>query len=123
MLGGQTGPVLKLCISYSWEDEQVAREIASLCGELGVEYALDGRNDWLMHGLHDGPEGSTHQLVVVSRANARSWWLPFQLGRAADRGVETFAYLTEPDREPPAFLREKPLVRGLDSLKAMLLAV
>ena len=76
-----------------------------------------------MHGLHPGPEGSTHQLVVVSLANERSWWLPFRLGRAAERGITTFAYLTHPECDPPSYLKGKLCVRGLDGLKAELQAV
>ena len=72
---------MKLCVSYSWEDQEIAGEVAYVCEEIGVDYTLDGRNDWLMHGLHPGPDDATHHVFIVSPTNERSWWLPFQLGR------------------------------------------
>lgn len=112
---------MKLSIHYSTEDRQAAQEISSLCDELGLEYSLSERNDWLMRAFHGDPEGATHLLVVVSPVSMKSLWVPFQLGRAEERGLAVLPYLSYPlEQKPPQFLRGRSWVRGIDDLRARL---
>jgi hypothetical protein len=111
---------MRLAISYSFEDEATAREIGALCAELGIDHVLDGRNDWLMNGLHAEPAGSTHLLLVVSRATDGSWWMPFRLGRATERGLPVVPYLGEAEEGVPEGLWDADWVRGMDDLRKRL---
>ena len=107
---------VKLSISYSQEDRETALRIGSMCDELRIDHVLDERNDWLMHALRQRPEGSTHLLVIVSPANEKSWWLPFQLGRATEHGITIVPYQARLTQGLPSFLRDSSRVVGLESL-------
>ncbi len=111
---------MKLSINYELQDEDVVRGITSLCDEIGVEYSLEERDDWLMHALRPASEDSTHMLFVISPATTKSWWLPFQLGRAAERRMDVLPYLTEPARVLPSFLAASGSVCGDQDLKTRL---
>ena len=111
---------MKLSINYELQDEDVVRGITSLCDEIGVEYSLEERDDWLMHALRPASEDSTHMLFVISPATTKSWWLPFQLGRAAERRMDVLPYLTEPPRVLPSFLEASALVSGDQGLRSRL---
>ena len=113
---------MKLAISYAFDDEPTAREIGSLCDELGIEHLLDGRSDWLMHGLHDGPEGPTHQVVVISSSTEGCWWMLFRLGRAAEKGIAILAYLADSGQQPAELPRDTECVRGLVGFREWLLS-
>ena len=114
---------MKLCVSYSWEDQEIAGKVAYVCEEIGVDYTLDGRNDWLMHGLHPGPDDATHHVFIVSPTNERSWWLPFQLGRTRDSGVAVLVYLHESVSSAPSFVQGDVCVSGIQEFRSHLEAV
>jgi hypothetical protein len=111
-----------LCITYSWEDETVAQRVHAVCAELGVAHRLDGRGDSLMHGLHPIPRDSTRVLFVVSENSCRSWWLPFQLGRAVEHDLPVLCFQIDPDLELPGFLFDRATISSLDSLRSRLLS-
>ena len=111
---------MKLCVSHSWEDQEIAGEVAAVCEELGIDYILDGRDDWLRHGLHPGPEDVTHHAFIVTSTNERSWWLPFQLGRSRDSAVTVLVYLHESVSGAPSFVRGDTCVSGFQGLRTYL---
>ena len=119
-LDGQENHGMKLSINYELRDEDVVRGITSFCDKLGLEYSLEERNDWLMHGLHPASEDSTPMLLVISPHTTTSWWLPFQLGRAADRGMGILPYVTESASRLPSYLETGRLVCGHQELLSRL---
>ena len=111
---------MRLSINYSLHDEYAVRGITSLCDDLGLEYSLEERDDWLTHALRPASEDSTHMLFVISPATTASWWLPFQLGRAAERRMDVLPYLTESVSVPPSFLEAGEWVCGHQDLRSRL---
>ncbi len=111
---------MKLSINYELQDEDAVRGITSLCHDLGIEYSLEERDDWLTHALRPMSEDSTHMLLVISAAATMSWWLPFQLGRAAERRMQILPYLTESVSILPTYLEAGGLICGQQDLKSRL---
>ena len=111
---------VRLSINYSAEDGETVEEIGSLCNELGLEYSLDERNDWLMRAFHREPEGATHLLVIVSPATVKSLWVPFQLGRAEEHGISILPYLTYSALDLPQFLQGRSCIHGIEALRTRL---
>ncbi len=111
---------MKLSINYELQDEDAVRGITALCDELELKYSLEERDDWLTHALRPASEDSTHMLLVISPATTTSWWLPFQLGRAAERRMNILPYLTESASVLPSFLEAGGLVCGHQDLKSRL---
>ena len=111
---------MKLSINYELQDEGAVRQITSLCDELGLEYSLEERDDWLTHALRPASADSTHMLLVISPATTTSWWLPFQIGRATERRMEILPYLTKTVSDLPGFLKARRLVCGSQDLKSRL---
>ena len=91
-----------------------------LCEELGVSCAVEERGDWLMQGLHLDPDDTTHLILVLSQATDGCWWVPFQAGRAAERGTSVIPFLTDPAADPPGFLAGVEPARDLDALRRRL---
>ena len=113
---------MKLCISYAWEDEPAAREVGSICDRLGIEPVFDGRGDWLQDGLHPPAGTAGLHLLIVTRTNRASWWLPFQLGRAVEREIPVCVYLPVPLDHRPGFLDAETCVVGAPALEERLSA-
>ena len=95
-------------------------DITAVCDELGLEYVLEERNDWLTHALRPQSEDSTHVLFVVSPVTSASWWLPFQIGRAVERRVDIVSYVCGSTNDLPKYLEAGDTVRGLEDLKSRL---
>ena len=111
---------LRLSINFDERDSSVVPKITAVCDELGLEYTLEERNDWLTHALRPQSEDSTHVLFVVSQTTAVSWWLPFQIGRAVERRVGIVSYVWDSTNNLPKYLEAGDTVKGLEGLKSRL---
>jgi len=111
---------MKLSINFDEQDSSAVPSITAVCHELGLEYVLEERNDWLTHALRPQSEDSTHVLFVVSPVTSASWWLPFQIGRAVERRVDIVSYVRGSMNNLPRYLEAGDTVRGLDNLKSRL---
>ncbi len=113
---------MKLSVQHDAHDIAVAGQVAALCAELGLEHELDARDDWLIHALRPMAGDSTHMLLVVTPMSVGCWWVPFQLGRATERGMEIVLYVTADVGELPGFIEQADAVRGLPQLRDRLTA-
>ena len=111
---------MKLSINFDEQDGSAVPSITAVCHELGLEYVLEERNDWLTHALRPQCEDSTHILFVVSPVTTVSWWLPFQIGRAVERRVGIVSYVWGSTNNLPRYLEAGDTVRGLEDLKSRL---
>lgn len=113
---------MKLFISYSWKDQDVASEIMDMCVDAGVECFLDKKDiSWgqsIQKGVAQGLATSTHLLVILSSETVRSWWVPFEIGRAVERGLVILPFLSSSDVDLPSFLADRLAITSLDDLRA-----
>lgn len=113
---------MRVFLSHDREDEDAAREIRRLLSESGVQQAfLDllgpARLACVTSYLMARIEGCTHLMPVVGEGSAGSWWLPFALGVAAEKGRVVVPYVL-PSVEVPAFLGLWPVLRQREHLRA-----
>ena len=94
--------------------------ITAVCRELGLEYVLEERNDWMTQAVRPQSEDSTHVLFVVSPVTTASWWLPFQMGRAVERRVGIISYVPGSTNGLPRYLEAGEIIRGHEDLKSRL---
>ncbi len=113
---------MRLSINFDQQDEDAVRGITSVCDELGLDYSLEERDDWLAHALRRPSEDSTHMIFLISPVSTKSWWLPFQIGRATERRMSILSYIRESTSGLPAYLDAGESVRGSQDLKSRLCA-
>ena len=111
---------MKLSINFDEQDSSAVPKITAICDELGLEYVLEERNDWLTHAVRPQTEDSTHVLFMVSQATTVSWWLPFQIGRAVERRAGIVSYVWGSTDNLPKYLEAGDTVRSLEDLKSRL---
>ncbi len=107
---------MKIHISFEFQDQPAALEIARACDQVGVDYKLDERNDWLMHGLRKWPEPDSLLVVVASSSSLKSWWLPFLLGRCTEQRIAVAVYQTMPKQKLPIYLEGERLFDEIGGL-------
>jgi len=94
---------VKLFISYSHQDKATAAAITKSCVTAGMPYFQDEKDvmwgDSISAAVARGLSDSTHLLVIVSPATVKSWWVPFEIGRAVERHMTILPYLTHPSLE------------------------
>jgi len=116
---------VRVFLSHSREDEEFAREIRRLLSDSGIQAFLDlldpGRAAsspaCVMSYVMGRIEGCTHMIPVVGEGSAGSWWLPFAIGVAAEKGKVVAPYVLPPV-EVPEFLGLWPLLRHHEHLRA-----
>ena len=111
---------MKLSINYDEQDGSVIPEITAVCDQLGLEYVLEERNDWMTNAVRPQSAESTHVLFVVSPVNTASWWLPFQIGRAVERRATVVSYVSDSTDILPRYLEAGETVRQSEDLKSRL---
>lgn len=81
-------------LSHRSADKPIARRIAAILAELGVDYYLDeddvelqlaqkvGDDEAIVRCIEDGLAHSTHLLGLITPSTKGSWWVPFEIGAA-----------------------------------------
>lgn len=92
---------MKVFISHKREDERYALLIKCAFDVLHVDAYLDVLDTSISEGgealtdhIKDQLNGCTDIIVVMSEATKYSWWVPFEIGMAAQIDMPTATYLT-----------------------------
>lgn len=92
---------MKVFISHKKEDEGYALIIKYAFDVLHVDAYLDVLDTSISEGgkaltdhIKDQLNGCTDIIVVMSEATKHSWWVPFEIGMAAQKDMPTATYLT-----------------------------
>lgn len=113
---------MKVFISHKQEDEIPANYVCHHLKKLGVDAYLD-----ILEGelLFDGEELTKHIrkrlndctdiLVIMSKNTKESWWVPFEIGMAAQKDFPIVSYLIN-DVELPDYLSYWPVLRKTTDL-------
>lgn len=86
--------MIRVFISHKREDDLPARRLAlRLSQHPEVSTYLDTQDEFLNGSLDDltthlrtAMGGCTHLMAVVSRQTQASWWVPFEIGIATEKG-------------------------------------
>ena len=90
---------MKVFISHKQEDAIEAKNICDKLKELGVNAYLDVLDNILMTGkdltehIKKNLNKCTDILVVMSNKTKDSWWVPFEIGMAAQKDFPVVSYL------------------------------
>lgn len=99
----------RVFISYSRVDREFVAAIVAELKATGTLYVLDEKDiDWGDHvesAIRGSIRDSSHLLVVISPASAKSTWVPYEIGLAQGYGLTILPLLTHPSMELFPFLR------------------
>lgn len=91
---------MKVFISHKNADAPVALRISNALKALSVEAYLDllddsitGKGEELTKHIKKKLNECTDILVVLSESTKTSWWVPFEIGMAAQKDLPTVNYL------------------------------
>lgn len=114
---------MKVFISHQQMDTDLANTIYELLEAKGVEAYLDvmdnlHSNDskFLTNHLKQIVNKSTDILVVMTEHTKNSWWVPFEIGMAANKDLRIVTYL-QSELKLPEFLDYWPRLRRYDDIQ------
>jgi len=112
---------MKVFLSYSHVDDEVAHSIESILDSKGIPYFRDEKNieagEEIKNEILTGLKGADVLLVISSPASLKSHWVNYEVGVAEILGLTIVTYLTHPALELPSFLRERKTINSLDDLR------
>jgi len=101
---------MKVFISYSHEDENVARDLSRMLLDLSIEHFLDLKDiswgDSITKTIRRGLESCTHIIIVISPASLKSSWVPFETGLALGKRTKILPFLTHKSLDVPGYLSD-----------------
>lgn len=110
---------IKVFVSHKREDAPAAGLVATRLHANGLDTYLDVIDDAL---AKDGPElaghirarmsSCTQLLAIVTRATQQSWWVPWEIGVATEKGHFLASYVAQ-QTELPSYLVKWPYLRTL----------
>jgi len=113
--------MIKVFISYSHEDSNLATEISNTLGKLKVNYFLDKKDiEWganIKQHVDNNLFDSTHLIVIISPASLKSLWVPYEIGNANALGLTILPYLQHPSIDVPEYIRHFKNIKSIDSIK------
>ena len=93
---------IKVFISHKQEDSVVAGVICKKLNELGIEAYLDlldaeicTKGKELTEHIKKRLNDCSDILVVMSNKTEESWWVPFEIGMAAQKDFPVVSYLID----------------------------
>jgi hypothetical protein len=117
---------MKFFISYAHEDDETAQSIAKVCQQLAIPTWLDRKEvQWgglISESIGRGMKDCTHLVLVLSPASLKSDWVPYEIGRATERGMTILPYLTHKSLDLPPYLGGADRLR-IDNLEALRMQV
>lgn len=116
-------------ISHKSEDIDVAKSVAELLKNNGIDVYLDTNDSGLQRATREGDAKkivacieralsiSTHILVLVTEKTKESWWVPYEIGfsKKGRRGIASL--LLKSVSSFPDYLEIERKLHGLDDLK------
>lgn len=117
---------VKIFISHISIDEEYAKKIAEILDKHGLEYYLD-KEDRLLDGedFHGMPDHlrekineCNHIIVLVSDFTVKSWWVPWEIGIATEKGLRIATYILQnySHYELPSFLKNWPILKKIEDI-------
>ena len=110
---------MKVFISHQQQDGTVAKFVYDQFHQYGIEAYLDAFDNQLSSDskaltehLKDIMRKSTDILVVMSYNTVKSWWVPFEIGMAANQDLPTVTYLQD-NTELPEYLDYWPCLKSI----------
>lgn len=112
---------MKFFISYSWVDSTIVDDVVKLFKDLAIDYFLDKKDIKLGQSITEAVDKSmnscTHILIVISKQTEKSWWVPYELGRATEKGLIVIPLIADSDAKLPSFLQDTLAALGVHELK------
>lgn len=115
---------MKVFISHQQSDSTLAKTICDELKKRDVDAYLDILDD--LHNITDSEHltehlkrilsQSTDILVVMTENTYKSWWVPFEIGMAAQKDLRTVTYL-QADIDLPEYLDYWPRLKKIDDIK------
>jgi len=113
---------MKVFISHQQQDGNVAQIVYNELSQFGIQSYLDkfdnnlsSDSKALTEHLKDIMRKSTDILVVMSYNTAKSWWVPFEIGMAANQDLPTVTYLQD-NTKLPEYLDYWPCLKSIDDI-------
>lgn len=114
--------MIKVFISHKKEDSAYALLVKRAFDDLSVESYLDLLDDSVNGGgkaltdhIKSNLNDCTDIIVVMSEATKRSWWVPFEIGMAAQTNMPTASYLTS-SVSLPEYLDYWPRLKSISDI-------
>lgn len=113
---------MKIFISHKQEDSLYAQFVKRQLDLLKVDSYLDvldtsisGGGELLTDHIKNQLNSCTDIIVVMSEATKYSWWVPFEIGMAAQTDMPTATYLTS-DVSLPSYLAYWPRLKSISDV-------
>lgn len=114
---------MKIFISHQQMDTNLANNIYELLKSKGVEAYLDVMynlhstdSKYLTNHLKQIVNKSTDILVVMTDHTKNSWWVPFEIGMAANKDLRIVTYL-QSELKLPEFLDYWPRLKKYEDIQ------
>ena len=119
--------MMKVFISHKQEDSLNAKRVQEAFAALGVSSYLDVLDDTLVNSGESLTDHIKKQLntctdiiVVMSEATRYSWWVPFEIGMAAQLDMPTATFLTSYTKLPE-YLEDWPRLKSTTDIATYVL--
>lgn len=113
---------MKVFISHKKEDAAYALLVKRAFDNLSVDSYLDLLDDSVNNGgktltdhIKSNLNDCTDIIVVMSEATKKSWWVPFEIGIAAQANMPTASYLTS-SVSLPEYLEYWPRLKSISDI-------
>jgi conserved hypothetical protein len=114
---------MKVFISHQQRDSMLAKTIYDELKKRDVDVYLDLLDDlhntdskYLTQHLKNIVKQSTDILVVMTKNTWESWWVPFEIGMAAQKDLRTVTYL-QADIDLPEYLDYWPRLKKIADIQ------
>lgn len=114
-------------ISHKKEDEQAAIEIGKYLTEIvdvniyldtndcELKEAVNVENDEkIVESIKKGLDFSSHLLCLISDKTKLSWWVPYEIGFAENKGIDIVSVKLKDIEDIPSYLKIKKTIFNTD---------
>lgn len=117
-------------ISHKSEDKPMARAVAAILLDLGVNIYFDendvdlqtaharGDDATMVHCIERGLDHSTHLLGLITPRTFKSWWIPYEIGGATGRKRNCCHLVAKEVTQLPSYVKIAPIILDTDGLAA-----
>lgn len=107
-------------ISYSHADKKLADEIARRLNRARIQFFLDRESilpgQKIDNTVYEALNHSSHIVVLISPALAKSAWVPYEMGYAMAREIIVVPYLVHESMDAPSFIANYSYLRGSEAI-------
>jgi hypothetical protein len=120
---------MKVFISHKDVDSATAQRIGQVLERYSISYYLDVLNNLteldgkrLTHNIRQELNKCSHMITVLSENTKQSWWVPFEIGMAAQKDVPVVNFLVE-GIALPSYLEYWPRLKNISELDKFVSAI